>query len=209
MKKRLFACFILLLSPLSIVAEEATQTRFPEGDYYQVLPLEATAKPVVTEFFSFFCGHCYKFEPLMGELMNQLKPGVGFEKSHVDFMPRGRKDIADMYTKALYAAQILKVEEKVIPKIFESIHVKRQTLDTEAKMAELFTDLGIPGDKFKAAFNGFMANGAVGQMKSAQEQVQLQSVPTVVVNGKYKVVPNKITSGEEYIALINYLTTLK
>lgn len=209
MKKHLFACIVLLMLPLSAFAAEGSQARFPEGDYYQVLPVESTAKPVVTEFFSFFCGHCYNFEPLMGELKNKLNPGVAFEKSHVDFMPRGRKDIANRYTKALYTAQILKVEDKVIPKIFESVHVKRQTLDTDAKMAALFTESGIQPDKFNAAFNGFMTNGAVSQMKAAQEQVQLQSVPTVVVNGKYKVIPNKITSNEEYIALINYLTTLQ
>lgn len=208
MKK--FLSTLLLLCSFSFVIEAAENAvgKFTEGNHYQILPLEASKNPVVTEYFSFFCGHCYNFEPVMDNLKKGLNPGVAFEKSHVDFMPRGRKDIADLYSKALFVANTLNVQDKIIPKIFESIHVKKQVMDSEEKVMALFASVGVAQDTFKGAFSGFIANGAVGDMKAAQQRVQLSSVPTVVVNGKYKVVPNNVKSEAEYIELVNYLSTL-
>lgn len=208
---RQIALFILLTiaTPLTLFAHGSGSHHFSEGSHYEVLPNPATAKPVVTEYFSFFCGHCFRFEPLMGEVKKSLPKGVKFEKSHVDFLPRNQEDIANLYSKALYTAQILDVEEKVVAKLFEAVHIKRETFNTEAQLQKVFAEVGIPEEKFKAAFNGFMANGAVGEMQKAQQQAKLSSVPTIIVNGKYKVVTQQIKSAEEYIRLVNYLTTLK
>ncbi len=46
--KKLFAFFSLIMLSLS-----AHAAKFNEGEHYKVLDLEASKKPMVTEFFSF------------------------------------------------------------------------------------------------------------------------------------------------------------
>lgn len=58
---------------LSLSAHAA---QFKEGEHYKVLDLEASKKPLVTEFFSFYCPHCNSFEPVIQQLKKQLPEGT-------------------------------------------------------------------------------------------------------------------------------------
>ncbi len=79
--KALFTLFSALL--LSVSAHAA---KFEQGTHYKVLDVEKSATPKVTEFFSFYCPHCYKFESVVENLKPALADGVKFEKVHVAFM---------------------------------------------------------------------------------------------------------------------------
>ena len=61
--KKLFALVATLMLSLS-----AHAAQFKEGQHYKVLDLEASSKPTVTEFFSFYCPHCNSFEPIIQQL---------------------------------------------------------------------------------------------------------------------------------------------
>ena len=41
------------------------QNDFKEGVHYDIVSDKKSESPVVTEFFSLFCGHCFQFEPLI------------------------------------------------------------------------------------------------------------------------------------------------
>ena len=75
--KKLFALFSMLMLSLS-----AHAAQFKEGEHYKVLDLEASKKPVVTEFFSFYCPHCNTFEPIIQQLKKQLPEGARLQKNH-------------------------------------------------------------------------------------------------------------------------------
>lgn len=66
--KKLFALFSMLMLSLS-----AQAAQFNEGEHYKVLDLEASNKPVVTEFFSFYCPHCNSFEPIIQQLKSSYQ----------------------------------------------------------------------------------------------------------------------------------------
>ena len=58
-----------------------------DGDnQYTVIDVEKSAEPQVTEFFSFYCPHCYQFEPIMQSVEHKLPEGTSFKKMHVDFL---------------------------------------------------------------------------------------------------------------------------
>ena len=84
MKK--FALFLLtaLLLPLQACADDV---KWEEGKHYEVLDQPATSKPTVYEFASFWCGHCYRFEPVVAQIKEALPENVKFTKIHVNFMP--------------------------------------------------------------------------------------------------------------------------
>jgi len=79
--KKLFALVTTLLLSLS-----AHAAQFSEGEHYKVLDLEASKKPTVTEFFSFYCPHCKTFDPIIRQLKAQLPEGVKLNKAHVSLM---------------------------------------------------------------------------------------------------------------------------
>lgn len=208
MKKLIFAFFTFFVLPLTACAEEP-KTIYKEGTHYEVLPLAATAKPNLTEYFSFFCPHCYKFESVVAAVKPKLNKDIKFEKSHVNFLPQRRPDLGNLLTKALATAQLLGVEGKITAQLFETIHIKKQYALTEKAISSIFVANGVSEKKFNSAFNSFMVNGTTGQMNTAQETVRITSVPTFVVNGKYKVITKSVKGEEEFAKLVNHLSTLK
>jgi len=119
--KKTFALLIgLFLLPLSVNAAD-----FKEGTHYDVISRTATETPEVLEFFSFYCPHCYKFEPLMNLLKKELPDNVKIKKNHVNFLGQ---NMGPKITQAYAAAGILKVEDKITPIIFDEIHVQRKLI---------------------------------------------------------------------------------
>ena len=67
MKKFAVMFVMAMLLPLTACAQEPA-SKWKEGTHYKVLDKEATDKPVITEYFSFWCPHCFKFEPIVAQI---------------------------------------------------------------------------------------------------------------------------------------------
>ncbi|MBW3694572.1 thiol:disulfide interchange protein DsbA/DsbL [Vibrio sp. T187] len=198
--KKLFTLFSALI--LSVAAQAA---QFEEGTHYKVLEVEKAKKPTVTEFFSFYCPHCFKFEAVVENLKPSLPDNASFEKVHVAFMGN---DMAVPMAKSYATMIALDVEEKMIPTMFNQIHQLRQTPKDEAALRQLFLDNGVEAKKFDAAYNSFAVNSMQKRFDKQFEASTLTGVPGVLVNNKYIVKPDNIKSYEEYNQLVNYLLTL-
>lgn len=82
---------------------------FKEGVHYEVIADEATAEPEIKEFFSFYCVHCFRFEPIAKQMAAEY--GDAFEKAHVSFIdPRG---MGTTMSRAYAAAKMLKKKTKL------------------------------------------------------------------------------------------------
>ncbi|MFH4528624.1 thiol:disulfide interchange protein DsbA/DsbL [Vibrio diabolicus] len=199
MKKLLALCSALLLTFTAHAAQ------FEEGKHYKVLDIKKASKPVVTEFFSFYCPHCYKFESLIERLKPALPKEAKFEKVHVGFMGG---DMAIPMAKSYATMVSLGVEDTMIPAMFAQIHQKRQAPKDEAELKQLFIDNGVEGKKFDAAYNSFAVNSMQKGFDKQFSASTLRGVPGVVVNNKYIVLANEIRTYDEYNQLVNYLLTL-
>jgi thiol:disulfide interchange protein DsbA len=197
---KLLAFAATLLMSLSLHAAQ-----FDEGKHYKVLDLPHSGKPLVTEFFSFYCPHCFDFESLIQQLKQELPSGAELQKNHVSFM--GGNMGLNM-SKAYATMVSLKVEDTLLPIMFDRIHVKRLPPKNAAELRQIFTDNGVNGDKFDAAFNGFAVDSMVRRFDQTFDDSGLTGVPSVVVNGKYQVLTNDIDSFEKYAELVKYLLTL-
>ena len=76
MLKKVALLFVCLWVPFTQAAPQ-----FKENVNYEVIQPVVSAQPEVMEYFSFFCPHCYQFEPVMEELKKQLPQGVAFPNS--------------------------------------------------------------------------------------------------------------------------------
>ncbi|NLS12019.1 thiol:disulfide interchange protein DsbA/DsbL [Vibrio sp. SM6] len=189
-----------------IITLSAQAAQFEEGKHYTVISGQTKAvNPVVTEFFSFYCPHCYQFEGVIAQLKPQLPDEAKLQKVHVSFMGNS---MAVPMAKSYATMVALGVEETMVPVMFEQIHVKRQAPKDEAALRQLFVDYGVDGAKFDAAYNSFAVNSMQKRFDKAFEQSQLSGVPAVMVNDKYIVKTEHITTYDEYNQLVNYLLTL-
>lgn len=203
MKKILAVVFSILL-PLTACAE-----KFEEDKHYKVLPIAATKTPEVKEFFSFYCPHCFAFEPYIDTIKKSLPADVKFSKSHVDFMPRNNREVAQGLSKTMGALQILKQEEKAVSAIFNHIHTDRKSFSSMTDVRGKVVGAGVDPKKYDAAYSSFVVSGMANQMKNEQKKFRIDSVPTVVVNGKYKVILGSVKTEAAYAELVNYLLTKK
>ncbi|MGR5305919.1 thiol:disulfide interchange protein DsbA/DsbL [Vibrio mediterranei] len=198
--KALFTLFSALLLSVSVHA-----AKFEQGTHYKVLDVKKSATPKVTEFFSFYCPHCYKFESVVENLKPALADGVKFEKVHVAFMGN---DMAVPMAKSYATMVALKVEDKMVPAMFNQIHeIGKRPVD-EQELKQIFVSNGIDGKAFDSAYNSFVVNSIQKKFDKQFDASTLTGVPGVLVNNKYIVQPTGIKSYEEYNELVNYLLTL-
>ncbi|MEZ9444444.1 thiol:disulfide interchange protein DsbA/DsbL [Vibrio sp. 10N.222.54.F12] len=195
--KKLFAFFSLIMLSLS-----AHAAKFNEGEHYKVLDLEASKKPMVTEFFSFYCPHCNSFEPIIQQLKQQLPKDTKLQKNHVSFMG-GNMGLP--MSKAYATMIALKVEDKMVPVMFNRIHTMNKPPRDEAELRQIFLDEGVDAKKFDAAYNGFAVDSMVRRFDKAFKDSGLSGVPAVVVNNRYLVDAQGISSLDEYFELVNFL----
>jgi protein dithiol oxidoreductase (disulfide-forming) len=203
MKKALLMAAALLIAPLSAIAAE-----YKEGVHYTVINEgPATEKPEITEFFSFFCGHCYNFsKTVVPKIKTTLPEGVSFSQAHVEFI--GREMGAEM-SRAFAVAHQLNVDEKMEAAIFAAIHDERKRLTNRDDVRALFVANGIDGKDFDSAANSFMVNAQMSKMKRDTENAKLSGVPSLVVNGKYRVETGAVKSFDEVLAIAYHLAKLK
>ena len=197
--KKIFTLFSALMLAFSVQA-----TSFEEGKYYNVLDVDKSTTPKVTEFFSFYCPHCYKFEAVIKSLKPALPKNVKFEKNHVAFMGEMAVPMAKSYATMV----VLGVEETMVPAMFKQIHDLGQRPKDEAELRQIFIDNGVDAKKYDATYNNFVVNSMQRNFDKQFEASTLTGVPGVLVNNKYIVKPDAIRSYDEYNQLVNYLLTL-
>lgn len=207
MKKWLVAAAAALLLPLSAVA-----SNFQLGKHYEVIAEQKTAKPEVKEYFSFFCGGCYAFEPIAQRLAQSLPEGVEFKKSHVDFIRAASPEIQNALARAYVVAKNLGKGDQVSTAIFNQIHRSRVPFRSEDDIRNLVLVNDIDGETYDKAMRSFGVRGAVNQMMKEQQELSdrrvLTGVPMLVVNGKYKILNeslNQRNMQQEMQQLVEYL----
>ncbi|WP_094752682.1 thiol:disulfide interchange protein DsbA/DsbL [Psychromonas sp. CD1] len=197
--KTIFALFLgLILLPLSVQA-----TEFEEGVNYDIVNQTTTKKPEVLEFFSYYCPHCFKFKPFIETLRKSLDKDIPINTNHVNFLGQG---MGEQLTRALAAAQMLNVEDKVSNLIFEQIQNERRPINGEEDILTIFEKAGISNKEAKGALESFSVIGIASQMKRNTETFNIRAVPTIIVNGKYQVNTASVNNTQELIDLITYLT---
>jgi len=201
--RKIFIIFILAVVVFGVNAQ------FVEGKNYEVVSEKSTEKPTVTEFFSFYCGHCFQFESMVDEYKKGLKSGTTFEKSHVDYIPRNNPKVQFGIVKAFLVIRELGLNATLRPAFFDYIHVQAKPLETEAKIKELFTSNGVSESDFNKHYNDPKLIKEAKKMAQAYKDKKVDMVPTIVVNGKYKLNMNSVKSTKELIKLTNFLLDKK
>ncbi len=179
---------------------------FKEGENYKVIPgMKLSDHKLVTEYFSFYCGHCHAFLPLIRQVRDALPDDVEFTQNPVHYLggPMGPE-----LQKAYAASVNLNVSEAFVTKLDDEIFNKQKIPQNHDDVVKVFEELGVPAHTFEAQYKSFPVNTMSAQYRQNTEDAKIQGVPAVVINGKYIIIAKGVDGIAEYYALVRYLLDL-
>lgn len=164
-----------------------TSARFKEGTNYQKLvPAQPTSvgpdKVEVVEVFWYGCGHCYALDPAIEAWKARNKP------DYVEFVrvPAMWNDTLRIHARIFYTAELLGKLDELHTPIFREIHTKGNALNTVERITAFFREHGVSTDEFQKAFSSFAVENKLQRADVLNRRYRIESVPSIIVNGKYK-----------------------
>lgn len=189
-----------LLAVLTLAALFYSATSRAQG-YETISPAQNTStegKVEVLEFFWFGCPHCYAFEPSIEEWAKNIPSNTAFVREAPPLNPAW-----EQHSRAFYAAEILGIQEKFFPAMFEAIHKDKQRMRKPKDIAKLVDSLELDGDKFLATMKSFGVETRLRRSMQLAQGAGITGVPAVIVNGKYRINSTSAGSHEGMINAIN------
>lgn len=207
MKKILLLLGLAILIPLQAFAQE----KWREGTHYKVIADQASENKEVLEFFSFWCPHCFNFEPLVKSIKTKLSDDVKFKKVHVNFMGFTSASIQDDATKAMMVARGLKKADELNQAIFKYIHVSRSAITGLKDLKNIFLVNGVESEDFDKMISSFGVKSRLNMNNKFVQQYRknLSSVPNFIVNGKYQATFTRDMNQDDMVDLIVFLSNKK
>ena len=163
-------------------------------------PVREPGKVEVLEFFSYACPHCSAFEPTLDNWARQLPADVVFRRVPVPFLMN-----AENFQRTYYALESLGLVPTVQQKIFRAIHIDRLRLEKPEDIAAFVGKNGGDEAKFLAAFKSFSVATSVSRAKKAMADYKVESVPLLVVNGRYVTSPSMAGGATQSLAVADQL----
>lgn len=170
------------------------------GNFETISPAQNTGtedKVEVLEFFWFGCPHCYAFEPSI-DAWNESKP------DHATFVREAPplNPSWETHSRAFYAAEILGVQDKFLPAMFDAIHKDKKLMRAPKDIRKLADSLEIDGEKFVKTMKSFGVETRLRRSMQLARGAGITGVPAVIVNGKYRINSGSAGSHEGMIKAI-------
>jgi thiol:disulfide interchange protein DsbA len=207
MNKILLILSFSLLLPLQACAQE----KYSKGTHYEVIAEQTTEKKEIVEFFSFWCSHCFNFEPIVKNIKSKIADDVEFKKVHVNFMGFTSKQIQDDATRAMMVARVLKKGDVLNQAIFQYIHVARSSITGLKDLRNIFILNGVDPEEFDKVVTSFGVNSMLKNNNKSIQQYRkhVSSVPNFIVNGKYQATFTSDMNQDDMVDLIIFLSNKK
>jgi len=216
--------FIVVLALFAYAGAAGAQDggKWVEGKNYFRLPqAQSTSTPgkiEVLDVFSYACPACNAFQPTLDKLKAALPP-----EARMAYLPAAFNPSEDwpVFQRAFLAARELNVSEKSHDAMYDAVWGKNSTLAITNKVsggllpqpqqptiediAKFYTAYGVKPEDFLAMANSFTVDSQIRQSEAQMLADQVDSTPTLIVNGKYRVTPGAAGGYPQTVELVLYL----
>lgn len=177
---------------------------FRAGVEYTEISDQETAAPRIEAFFSFNCSNCYQFKAMhLDEKLKGLLPPDGeFFQFHFPDRPETGFPLMTAWAVSFLFGICDSVSEKL-----QRIFLERKPLPCK----ELPAIVGLPEDHYRLFSRSFGVRTMLASSIECARRRKVTAFPTHVINGRYRVEPEKIagetleTYIQNYVLLVQFL----
>lgn len=174
-----------------------------EGKHYMALPFPAAVETgdqiEVREFFWYGCPHCYVLEPALTKWVKKMPANAQFVRTP-GTAPRWM-----IHAQAYYAFESLGALEKLHGAFFKAVQEQPAAYNDEKAIAGFATKQGVDRKKFDETFNSFGVRLKLEKAKQLNQDLNISSVPAIVVDGKYLTTAAMAGGEEQMLKLLDDL----
>ncbi len=192
-----FALSMFLLLPLAGQAEPL------EGVEYQLVgpqPVETGAKIEVREFFWYGCSHCYSLEPFLEKWLKTMPKNAKLVRTPGVFNEQWA-----IHARTYYAFEALGLTDRMHAPLFRAIHSEKRRLFDAESLAAFVAEKGGDRTAFLNAYNSFGMQANLNRAIQLGQAYRLESVPTLIVDGKYMTNANIAGGYDKIPAVLDFL----
>ena len=191
-KSTFLAIFLILITSSNVYAQKYVQISTEKQ--------KESKDIIIYEFFWYGCPHCYNLEPTMDRIEADLEKDTKVVK-----LPVALRDSWIPHAKLYYALKQMDKIDLVHNLIFEEIHLEDNRLNTEQQMIDFLGKHGIDTDKFIEKYNSFGTEARIKKASNLAKKYQIDSVPTLIINGKFLTSGSYVSSYDELYSVVNLL----
>jgi len=166
----------------------------------QPLPMPATGKVDVVEFFGYWCPHCNSFEPTLEAWVRKLPADVAFRRMPVAFSAP-----QEPYSRIYFALEAMGQLEHMHRKVFAAIHVQRQRLEKDSEILAFMTANGVDAGKFAEVYKSFTVASKLKQARQLADGYRIDGVPTLGIHGRFFTSPSLAGGADQALRVADQL----
>lgn len=193
------AIVLLILSPAGLRA-----AKYESGVHYfeliQAQETQAGENVEVLELFWYGCPHCYALEPFMEHWVT-VKP----ENAEYVLLPGIFRRETVFHARAYYTFAALGVVDKVHRAFYDEIHQRGNRVADLPGLLAFGEEHGIDPQQMEDAYNSFVVDTNLRNARKMFGRYEATGVPTIIVDGRYRVTVSSAGSHEELLNVINFL----
>ncbi|MDB5975582.1 MAG: thiol:disulfide interchange protein DsbA/DsbL [Nevskia sp.] len=215
--------FVVVLALFAYAGTAAAQGagKWVEGkNYFRIEPAQPVSTPgkiEVLDVFSYACPACNGFQPTLDKLKAALPPEAKMAYLSAAFNPQ---EDWPVFQRAFLAAQSLDVAEKSHDAMYDAVWGKgtlsitdktsghllpKAQQPTIEDVAKFYVAYGVKPEDFLAVAKSFTVEAQIKRSDAEMLSYQVDSTPTLVVNGKYRLTPTSAGGTAQTIELVQYL----
>ena len=166
----------------------------------QPLPMPATGKVEVVEFFGYWCPHCNAFEPTLESWVRKLPADVAFRRIPVAFSAA-----QEPYAKIFLSLEAMGLVDQMHRKVFAAIHVQHLRLEKESDILAFMTANGVDATKFSETYKSFTVASKFKQARQLADAYRIDGVPTLGIQGRFFTSPSLAGGADQALRVTDYL----
>jgi thiol:disulfide interchange protein DsbA len=181
LRKALFPFLMLLASAFAAQAQSPGYALVSPPQ-----PTESNGKIEVLEFFWYGCPHCYHLEPDVNAWLAKKPDDVVFKR-----VPAIPSESWGEAGRIYYTLQSMGLVDQMHGKVFDAIHKDGVNLMNKKIRDQWLAKNGVDPAKYEQVSKSFTVATDLSRARQMTLNYKVDSVPRIVVNGKY------YTSGEQ------------
>jgi thiol:disulfide interchange protein DsbA len=196
---------VLAQAESAVAQKDAPQWQFSEGQHFTALTTAqgtSSAPDVieVAEVFWYGCPHCFNFDPYLKKWAPELPDDVRFIRLPVMWNPTNQ-----IHARIFYTAEALNKLDVMHDAIFKEMHANRKPLTSEDDIRNFFSRFDVSEEEFNSTFRSFGVESKLKRAKNLTQRYRVQSVPLLVINGKYLTTGPGVKNFDDMLAVAEEL----